>query len=111
MRLYLVHFFVFDHDNAKVKAFCDQFIDALIANGISLARPNFVAGITFGLSNWIFDGEISNMSNLRWMRMMDNSLIPVGGEDIENETLASEKININFGEVKILASNDIRTNF
>jgi hypothetical protein len=37
-----VHFFVSDHGNAKVKALCDQFIDALIANGISVYAEHYL---------------------------------------------------------------------
>jgi hypothetical protein len=37
-----VHFFVSDHGNAKVKVLCDQFIDALTSNGISVYAERYL---------------------------------------------------------------------
>jgi hypothetical protein len=57
---------------------------------IGLARRSLIAGITSPLSNWIFHGEIPNISQLSWMTIMDKYLINTslgyGREGIGNDT-------------------------
>jgi hypothetical protein len=69
-----------------------------------MARRSLVAGITSLLSNWIFNEEISNISNLSWMKRINNyfiSLIVVGDiGDKVSETIrrlwSQKKTNVNF---------------
>jgi hypothetical protein len=80
-----------------------------------LACPSSTAGITSALSDWIFNGELSNITNLNWMRIMDKCLlllIPfrnISGKAWETihrfcfqKTDRQFRAAANFGELKLL---------
>jgi hypothetical protein len=53
----------------------EKFGDHMWDVPVGLARPSFVAGITSLLSNWTLNEEISNISNLGWMKWINNYFI------------------------------------
>jgi hypothetical protein len=53
----------------------EKFGDQVRDVPIGLARRSIVAEITFLLNNWMFNEEIASMSNLSWMKRIENDFI------------------------------------
>jgi hypothetical protein len=49
--------------------------DQVWDTSLGLACRGLVAGIVSFLSNWLFNGEMSNIRSLSWMKRIDNYFI------------------------------------